>query len=85
MHERMRSIDEKIYILNRDQKSAARITIVVPCVCVCVCVYMFDIHSNQPPHTLGSQKRGTNGFIAIREPFKILTILVKMLGSKVMA
>ena len=36
------------------------------CSCpVCVCV-----HSNLPPHTLESQKRDTNGFIAIREQFK---------------
>ena len=34
-------------------------------VCMCVCV-----RSNMPPHTLESQKRGTNGFIAIRERFK---------------
>ena len=31
---------------------------------ICVCV-----RSNLPPHTLESQKRGTNRFIAIREPF----------------
>ena len=46
------------------------------CVCVCIC-------SNLPPHTLESQKRDTNGFIAIQEPFKILPILLKMLSSKV--
>ena len=43
---------------------AARVTVVVPCVCVYVCV-----RSNLPPHTLESQKRDTNGFIAIQEPF----------------
>ena len=42
---------------------AARVTVVVPCVCVCVCVCMC-VHSNLLPHTLESQKRDTNGFIA---------------------
>ena len=36
------------------------------CVCVRVCVCMY-VHSNLPPHTLESQKRDTNGFIAIQE------------------
>ena len=40
----------------------ARVTVVVLCVCVCV-------RSNLPPHTLESQTRDTNGFIAIQEPF----------------
>ena len=48
-------------------------------VCMCVCSL------NLPPHTLESQKRDTNGFIAIQEPFKILPNLLKMLRSKVMA
>ena len=48
------------------------------CVCVCVCV-----RSNLPPHTLESQKRGTNGFIAIRKRLK-KGDLAKMLHSKVM-
>ena len=43
---------------------AARVTVVVLCVYVCVCV-----RSNLLPHTLESQKRDTNGFIAIRERF----------------
>ena len=43
---------------------AARVTVVVPCVYVCV-------RSDLPPHTLESQKRDTNGFIAIQEPFHI--------------
>ena len=34
------------------------------CVCVCVCV-----RSNLLPRTLESQKRDTNGFIAILEQF----------------
>ena len=41
-------------------------SVVVPCVCVYVCMC---VHSNLPPHTLESQKRDTNGFIAIREQF----------------
>ena len=45
-------------------------------VCVCLCV-----RSNLPPHTLESKKRGTNGFIVIRDPFNIFKILL----SKVMA
>ena len=47
---------------------AARVTVVVPFVCVCVCVCMcvcMCIHSYLSPHTLESQKRDTNGFIAI--------------------
>ena len=55
---------------------AARVTVVVPCVCV---------HCNLPPHTLESQKRDTNGFIAIQESISILPIFVKILCSKVMA
>ena len=38
---------------------AVTVTVVVPCMYVCV-------HSNLPPHTLESQKRDTNGFIAIQ-------------------
>ena len=41
----------------------ARVTVVVPCVCICV-------RSNLPPHTLESQKRDSNGFIAIQELIK---------------
>ena len=46
------------------------------CVCVCMCVCMYVcvyvcvcgyVHSNLLPHTLESQKRDTNGFIAIQE------------------
>ena len=54
-------------VINPRSACAVWVTVVVPCVCVCVL-------SNQPPHTLESQKRGTNGFIAIREPFKIVII-----------
>ena len=36
------------------------------CVCVCVCVC---VHSNLPHHTLESQNRDTNGFIAIQQLF----------------
>ena len=43
-----------------------RVSVVVPCVSLCVCV-----RSNLPPHTLESQKRETNGFIAIQELFKV--------------
>ena len=46
--------------------SAASVTVVVPCVCMYVCVC---VRSNLPPHTLDSQMRDTNGFVAIREPF----------------
>ena len=35
-------------------------------VCVYVCMYVC-VHSNLPSHTLKSQKRDTNGFIAIQE------------------
>ena len=38
------------------------------CVCVCVCVAR-RAHSNLLPHTLESQMRDTNGFIAILESF----------------
>ena len=38
-------------------------------VCVCMCVCM-SVRSNLPPHTLESQKRDANGFIAIRERLK---------------
>ena len=57
------------------------------CSCpVCVCVYVcVCVHSNLPPHTLESQKKDTNGFIAIQESFSILPIFLKMLHSKVMA
>ena len=34
------------------------------CMCVCMCV-----HSYLPPHTLESQKRDTNKFIAIQGSF----------------
>ena len=65
---------------------AARVTVVVLCVCMCVCVYVcMCVHSYLPPHTLESQKRDTNGFIAIQGSFKILPIFLKMLCSKVMA
>ena len=50
-------------------------------VCMYIKLYMC-VRSNLPPHTLESQKRDTNGFIAMREPF---FILLKMLCSKVMA
>ena len=50
-------------IINPRSECAARVTVVVPCVCMCV-------RSNRLPHTMESQKRGTNGFIAIRERIK---------------
>ena len=59
-------------------KTKKRVTVVVSCVCMCV-------HSNLSPHTLESQKRDTNGFIAIQESISILSIFLKMLRSKVMA
>ena len=59
--------------INFRHACAARVTVVVLCVCVCY-------RSNLPPHTLESQ----TGFITIQEPFKILTILLNMLYSKVM-
>ena len=46
---------------------AARVTVVVLCVCMCVCVCD---HSYLPPHTLESQNRDTNEFIAIQGSFK---------------
>ena len=52
----------RMVINPRLRMHTARVTVVVPCVYVCV-------HSNLPPHTLESQKRDTNGFIAIQEPF----------------
>ena len=58
--------------------------------CSCsVCMYVYlcvCIRSNLSLHTLESQKRDTDGFIAIQEePVKSLPILLKMLRSKVMA
>ena len=47
------------------------------CMCVSVCV-----RSNLPPHKLDTQKRDTNGFIAIQEPFKILKIFKKFFVQK---
>ena len=61
---------------------AARDTVVAVCVCVCVCVC---VRFNLLSHTLESQKRDTNGFIAIQESFLILPISLKMPCSKVMA
>ena len=46
--------------VNPRRACTVRVTVVVPCVC---------IRSNLLPHTLESQKRNTNGFIAIQEPF----------------
>ena len=66
------------FIINPRHACAAKVTVVGLCVCMYVC-------SNLPPHTLESQKRDTNGFIAIWERFLILTILLKMLCSKFMA
>ena len=48
-------------LLTLGAHAAARVTVVVPCVCMCV-------RSNLLPHTLESQERDTNGFIAIQEP-----------------
>ena len=45
-----------------------------------VCVHFFNL----PPHN-ETMKEGTNGFSAIRERLKFLTIVLKMLHSKVMA
>ena len=47
------------------------------CMYVCVCV-----RSNLPPHTLESQKRVTNGFIAIRESFLNCNDLAKNASFK---
>ena len=63
---------------------AARVTVVVLCVCVCMYVCMC-VNSYLPPHTLESQKKDTDGFIAIQALLKILPIFLKMLHSKVMA
>ena len=52
-----------IIIINPRRACAARVIVLGLCVCVCV-------SSNLPPHTLESQKRDTNRFIAIRERFK---------------
>ena len=49
--------------------------------CVCGCVYVC-VHSNLLPHTLESQKRDTNGFIAIQESFSILPISFKCFIQK---
>ena len=46
---------------------AVRITVVVLCVCMCVCIVCLSTHI--PPHTLESQKRDINGFIAIQRLF----------------
>ena len=55
--------------INPRRALAARVTVVGLCVCVCVCVCVWCVRSNLAPHTLESQKRDTNGFIAIQEPF----------------
>ena len=47
-------------VINPQCACAARVT-----VGVCVCVSTLNLS----PHTLKSQKRDTNGFIAIHEPF----------------
>ena len=55
-------------------------------VCMCVCVYVcMYVDSYLMHHTLESQKRDTNGFIAIQGSFLILAIFLKMLRLKVMA
>ena len=55
-------MEQASFIKPSARMRAARVTVVVPCVFVCV-------RSNLPPHTLESQKRDTNGFIEIQEPF----------------
>ena len=67
-----------MYLLNLSAHAHSKGYCSCPCVCVCV-------RSNLLPHTLESQKRDTNGFIAIQEPFKIFPNLLKMLSSEVMA
>ena len=71
-----------IIIINPRRACAARVTVQCswfPCMYVCVYVCMcVCVRSNLPPHTLESQKRDTNGFIAIRELFFILTILLEI-------
>ena len=58
------------FIINPRRACAARVIVVLVCVYVCmyVCMYVC-VRSNLPPHTLESQKRDTNRFIAIQEPF----------------
>ena len=80
----MKPVVTLLLMINPRHACAARVIVVGLCVCMYVCMYMC-VRSNLLPHTLESQKRGTNSFIAIREPFKISTILLKMLHSKVMA
>ena len=65
--ERVWPYKSDILVVNPRRACAARVTVVGLCVCMYVCsLYL-------PPHTLESQKRDTNRFITIREPFKILT------------
>ena len=66
-----------IVFINPRSACAARVTVVGLCVCVSTL--------NLLPHTLKSQKKDANRFIAIQESFLILTIFLKMLRSKVMA
>ena len=64
-------------VINPRCACAARVIVVGLCVCVCVCV-----RSNLPPHTLESQKRDTNGFIATQEPFLIFADFAKNASFK---
>ena len=64
-----------IIIINPRRACAARVIVLGLCVCVCV-------RSNLPPHTLESQKRDTNGFIAMQEPFFILLLRAKVSSTQ---
>ena len=50
-------------VINPQSACVVMVIVAVSCVCVRVC-------SNPLLHTMESRKRGTNGFIAIRERFK---------------
>ena len=67
-------------LVNPWRACAARVIVLGLCVCVCVCV-----RSNLPPHTLESQKKDTNRFIAIREQFLKRRVFLKRFVQKVMA
>ena len=62
------------YFINPRRTCAARVTVVGLCVCVSTL--------NLPPHTIKSQNKDTNGFIAIQEPFLIFADFPKMLVQK---
>ena len=62
------------HIINPRSTCATRVIVVVRCICMCVCVCVcvcvcMCVHSNLPLHTLKSQKRDANKFIAIQGSF----------------